>query len=129
MSTEKLQQTMKPETAAKKLGIYLPAAPAEFREQPVSRSALNTLISDPPEWLTALKSTGPHPRPVVAGKLGVSVSGLARSGILEPLTSAEIQALLQAPPAWLVKERSIQAHVRSDKEELAARKAAAVRAS
>lgn len=114
MSPEKTPQTMKPATAAKKLGIYLPAAPAGFQEQPVTRSALNELLQSPPEWLVELRLQGPHPRDVVARKLGVSISGLARGGVTEALTTEEITALLQAPPEWLVTERATQAAVREE---------------
>ena len=106
---------MKPETAAKKLGILLEAAPEEFRSGVVTRDELAALQSDPPEWLQVLRREGPHPRTVVAAKLGVSNSGLARAGIDEALTTAEIKALLVAPPAWLVQERATQAAVRAEK--------------
>ena len=114
MSSEKKPQTMKPATAAQKLGILLDAAPAEFQTEFVSRTELAELMANPPEWLTLLRANGPHPRQVVAAKLGVSISGLARSEITDPLTTAEISALLQQPPAWLVLERSTQAGVRAD---------------
>jgi len=105
---------MKPETAAKKLGVYLPATPEDFRSGPITRTEFLDLQANPPEWLAGLRRTGPHPRPVVAHKLGVSISGLARGGISEALTTAEIKALLEAPPAWLVAERATQAAVRDD---------------
>ena len=114
---------MKPETAAKKLGILLEAAPAEFREGVVTRDELNALTADPPEWLQVLRREGPHPRTVVAAKLGISKSGLARGGITEPLTTAEIKALLVAPPQWLVQERSTQAAVRAEQIRVADRDA------
>ena len=114
---------MKPETAAKKLGILLEAAPPEFREGVVTRDELNALTADPPEWLQVLRREGPHPRTVVAAKLGISKSGLARGGITEPLTTAEIKALLVAPPQWLVQERSTQAAVRAEKIRVAERDA------
>lgn len=117
-------QTMKPETAAKKLGILLDAAPEEFRSREVTRDELATLQSDPPEWLATLRREGPHPRSVVAAKLGVSNSGLARAGIDQALTTAEIKALLEAPPAWLVEERARQAGVRAEKRRIAERDAA-----
>ena len=41
MSGEKKTQTMKAATAAKKLGIYLPAAPEEFRDREISRTELD----------------------------------------------------------------------------------------
>ena len=112
MTPAKSPQTMKSATAAKKLGIYLPAAPQEFQDNDVTRAEFNELQQNPPEWLAELRRTGPHPRPVVAQKLGVSISGLARGGVTEPLTTADITALLQEPPKWLVAERSTHAAVR-----------------
>ncbi|WP_210482033.1 DUF5997 family protein [Naasia sp. SYSU D00948] len=106
---------MKPETAAKKLGVLLAATPEEFRAGPVSRSQLIALQEDPPEWLVELRRNGPHPRQVVAAKLGVSASGLARAGVTEPLTTDQIQDLLREMPEWLVRERAVQADVRAEK--------------
>jgi hypothetical protein len=114
MTSQKSDQTMKAETAAKKLGIYLPAAPEEFQNRTITRAEFTELNSNPPEWLAELRKNGPHPRSVVAGKLGVSIAGLTRGGATEPLTTAEISALLQKPPAWLVRERATQAEVRSE---------------
>jgi hypothetical protein len=108
------EQTMKPSTAAKKLGIYLPAAPEDFREGLVTRAQLNDLIENPPEWLVQLRLTGPHPRDIVARKLGISISGLARSGTDDVLTTEDIQEMLQSPPEWLVRERQVQADVRAE---------------
>ncbi len=105
---------MKPATAAKKLGVYLPATPAEFQEGVVTRAELNELQADPPEWLLELRRSGPHPRPVVAAKLGVSISGLTRGGVTEPLTTDQIEALKDERPEWLEKERAIQAEVRKE---------------
>ena len=109
MASQKSPQTMKPATAAKKLGVYLEATPAEFQEGVVSRDELDALQADPPEWLRDLRRDGPHPRPVVAAKLGVSISGLARGGVTEPLTTAQIDALKADQPEWLRTERAIQA--------------------
>jgi hypothetical protein len=95
---------MKPATAAKKLGIYLPAAPEEFRNGAITRDELTELERNPPAWLETLRREGPHPRPVVAGRLGVSIAGLARGGITEPLTTADIDELRADPPLWLVEE-------------------------
>jgi len=114
---------MKPETAARKLGILLDAAPEAFREGTITRDELAALLADPPEWLQTLRRDGPHPKRVVAEKLGISNSGLARSGITEPLTTAEIKALLAAPPEWLVAERATQAQVRAEKIRVAERDA------
>lgn len=110
----KKPQLMKPTTAAKKLGVHLPATPAEFQQTEITREQYDELTENPPEWLAELLKNGPHPRPVVAAKLGVSISGLTRAGADEPLTSAEIKALLESPPAWLVTERATQAAVRED---------------
>ncbi|MGA5498895.1 DUF5997 family protein [Streptomyces cinereoruber] len=114
MTSHQNTQTMKPATAAKKLGVYLEATPAEFQEGVVSRTELNELQADPPAWLQELRKNGPHPRPVVASKLGVSIAGLARGGITEPLTTEQIDALKQESPEWLQKERAIQAEVRKE---------------
>ncbi|SDH25656.1 hypothetical protein SAMN04515691_2515 [Leifsonia sp. 98AMF] len=105
---------MKPATAAKKLGIYLPAAPDDFRDREISRTELDALNAEPPEWLQTLRAEGPHPRDVVARKLGVSNSGLARGGVTEALTTAQIKDLLADPPQWLVDERATQAAVRAE---------------
>ncbi|MFG2882688.1 DUF5997 family protein [Streptomyces sp. NPDC048297] len=114
MSSQQSSQTMKPATAAKKLGVYLPATPAAFQEGVVSRAELNELQANPPEWLRELRENGPHPRPVVAAKLGVSIAGLARGGVSEALTSEQIEALKQERPEWLEKERATQAEVRKE---------------
>lgn len=114
MTSHKTAQTMKPATAAKKLGVYLEATPAEFQEGVVSRTELNALQADPPAWLQELRRNGPHPRPVVAAKLGVSIAGLARGGITEALTTEQIDTLKDEAPEWLVKERATQAEVRKE---------------
>ncbi|MEU9631362.1 DUF5997 family protein [Streptomyces luteogriseus] len=114
MTSHQSTQTMKPATAAKKLGVYLEATPAEFREGVVSRAELNELQANPPQWLQDLRLNGPHPRPVVAAKLGVSIAGLARGGVTEPLTTEQIEALKQEGPEWLARERATQAEVRKE---------------
>ncbi|MFD9818545.1 DUF5997 family protein [Streptomyces violascens] len=114
MTSHQTTQTMKPATAAKKLGVYLEATPAEFQEGVVSRTELNALQADPPQWLQDLRRTGPHPRPVVAAKLGISIAGLARGGVTEALTTDQIDALKQDNPEWLQKERATQAEVRKE---------------
>ncbi|MFE7788904.1 DUF5997 family protein [Streptomyces sp. NPDC057460] len=114
MTSHQTTQTMKPATAAKKLGVYLEATPTEFQEGVVSRSELNALQADPPEWLQELRRNGPHPRPVVAAKLGISISGLARGGITDALTTEQIEALKKDLPEWLQKERAVQAEVRKE---------------
>jgi hypothetical protein len=105
---------MKPETAAKKLGVLLEATPEAFRAAPVTRTTLLELQNEPPEWLAELRRTGPHPRPVVAARLGVSVAGLRRADVIEPLTTDEIQALLEAKPEWLLRERETHAAVMAE---------------
>ncbi|AGM06771.1 hypothetical protein DMC61_36610 [Amycolatopsis sp. WAC 04169] len=111
---------MKPATAAKKLGVYLEATPAEFQEGVVSRDELNALQTEPPEWLRDLRRNGPHPRPVIAAKLGVSISGLARGGITGALTTEEIDAIKSENPDWLQRERETQAEVRKEEARLKA---------
>lgn len=124
MTSHQTTQTMKPATAAKKLGVYLEATPAEFQEGVVSRAELNALQTDPPQWLVELRRNGPHPRPVVASKLGVSIAGLARGGVTEPLTTEQIDALKQDGPEWLQKERATQAEVRKEAARIKERNAA-----
>ena len=114
MSSHQTAQTMKPATAAKKLGVYLPATPASFQEGVVSRAELTELQANPPQWLLELRANGPHPRPVVAAKLGVSIAGLARGGVTEALTTEQIEELKRELPAWLEKERTTQAEVRKE---------------
>ncbi|MFI7009459.1 DUF5997 family protein [Streptomyces sp. NPDC050145] len=114
MTSHQSAQTMKPATAAKKLGVYLDATPAEFQEGVVSRAELAALQADPPQWLVALRADGPHPRPVVAGKLGISIAGLARGGVTEALTTAQIESLKDENPEWLQKERATQSEVRKE---------------
>ncbi len=114
MTSHQNAQTMKPATAAKKLGVYLEATPAEFQEGVVSRAELTELQANPPAWLQELRKNGPHPRPVVANKLGVSIAGLARGGITEPLTTEQIDAIKEELPAWLRKERATQSEVRAE---------------
>lgn len=123
MTSHHTTQSMKPATAAKKLGVYLEATPAEFREGVVTRAELNALQADPPQWLLDLRRDGPHPRPVVAQKLGVSIAGLARGGVTEALTTEQIEALKQEQPEWLVKERATQAEVRKEAARLRQRDA------
>ncbi|MET7568550.1 DUF5997 family protein [Streptomyces sp. NPDC005492] len=118
MKSHQTTQTMKPATAAKKLGVYLEATPAEFQEGDVSRAELNELQANPPEWLRELRANGPHPRPVVAARLGVSIAGLARGGVTEPLTTEQIEALRKNSPEWLEKERATQAEVRKEAERI-----------
>ncbi|MGP2438836.1 DUF5997 family protein [Streptomyces sp. JW3] len=126
MTEHQNTQTMKPATAAKKLGVYLDATPTEFQEGTVSRAELNALQAEPPQWLRDLRRDGPHPRPVVAAKLGVSIAGLRRGGVDEALTTGQIEALKQQDPEWLQRERAVQADVR--KEEARVKKLHAERA-
>lgn len=98
-------QSMKPATAAKKLDVYLPATPAEFQENAITRAELSALQEDPPQWLKDLRKDGPHPKNLVAAKLGVSIAGLARGGVTEALTTEQINALLEYKPGWLIAER------------------------
>ncbi len=114
MTSHQTSQTMKPATAAKKLGVYLEATPAEFQQGVVSRDELNALQADAPEWLRELRRNGPHPRQVVAAKLGISIGGLTRAGITEALTNDQISAIKAENPDWLQQERATQAEFRRE---------------
>ena len=109
---------MKPATAAKKLGVYLPATPEEFQSATLTRDEVDALRADPPAWLVDLRRNGPFPRDVVAAKLGVSKSGLARARMTEPLDADQVGALLADPPAWLVRERETHREVVAEQERL-----------
>lgn len=100
---------MKPATAAKKLGIYLPATPQEFQDGGVTHAQLRELQDTPPEWLMKLRAEGPHPRPEVARKLGISITALKKNGMDKPLTTQEIKELLSNQPAWLSEARRVHA--------------------
>jgi uncharacterized protein DUF5997 len=109
-------QSMKPATAAKKLDVYLPATPAEFQENAITRSELAALQADPPQWLRDLRKNGPHPKNLVAAKLGVSIAGLARGGVTDALTTEQITQRLEDKPEWLVTEReSYQSVLREER--------------
>ncbi|AQA26106.1 DUF5997 family protein [Rhodococcus oryzae] len=118
MSAQKTPQTMKPATAAKKLDVYLEATPAEFRDGVVTRDELAELRTNPPQWLIDLRAEGPHPKSVVADKLGVSIAGLARGGVEEALTTAQIEALLADQPDWLQAERKSLVEVRKEEKRI-----------
>ncbi|OFP25673.1 hypothetical protein HMPREF3147_09735 [Corynebacterium sp. HMSC05D03] len=105
---------MRAQTAAKKLGIYLPATPEEFQANAVTHAQLRDLQENPPEWLANLRREGPHPRPVVAQKLGISVTALKKNEMDRPLTTAEIKELLSAMPEWLEAARKAHAEERSN---------------
>jgi hypothetical protein len=113
-------QSMKPATAAKKLDVYLPATPAEFQENPITRDQLAALQADPPQWLADLRKNGPHPKNLVAARLGISISGLARGGLTEALTTEQIDALRQENPDWLVAERENYQNVVAEQQRLKA---------
>ncbi len=117
------QQVLKPMNAAKKLGVYLPATPPEFQERGITRAELDELEKNPPAWLSDLRRNGPHPRPVVAGRLGISIAGLARGGVTEPLTTQQIDELRDDPPQWLLDERATAARVREHEDAIAAKAA------
>ena len=116
-------QTMKPQTAAKKLGVLLSETPADFQDGVVSRDELNALQAAPPEWLASLRRNGPHTRQESARRLGISGSGLVRAGVGEHLTTEQIKALLDEMPDWLVAERDILAQVRAEDARVQARNA------
>lgn len=98
-------QYLSAQTAARKLGILLSAAPEEFRDAQHSRDDVAALQADPPAWLVTLRAEGPHPRDEVSRRLGITNSSLARAGVSDAMTTAEIQALVADPPQWLIDER------------------------
>ncbi|MGU3498627.1 DUF5997 family protein [Mycobacterium sp. C31M] len=116
-------QSMKPATAAKKLDVYLPATPAEFQENAITRAELAALQDDPPQWLKDLRKNGPHPKNLVAAKLGISIAGLARGDVTEALTTAQIDVLLADKPDWLVAERESYQNVLAEEQRLKALRA------
>ena len=120
----KATQTMKAATAAKKLQIFLPATPEEFQESAITREQYDELAANPPAWLVQLREEGPHPRSVIASRLNVSISGLARGGVTEALTTPEIQALLDEVPEWLRVEQNRYAEVRREQARLKSERAA-----
>lgn len=107
---------MKPATAAKKLGIYLPATPQEFQDSALTHEQFVELQKNPPAWLQALRREGPHPRPEVARKLGISITSLKNNEMDKPLTTADIKALLENQPDWLREARHKLASEREDNE-------------
>ena len=96
---------MKPITAAKKLGVYLPATPEDFQSAGLTHEQFVQLQQDPPEWLEELRRHGPHPRPEVARKLGVTITALKKNGMDKPFTTEEIKELLANQPEWLSAAR------------------------
>lgn len=113
-------QSMKPATAAKKLDVYLQATPAELQENAITRAELAALQEDPPQWLKDLRKNGPHPKNLVAAKLGVSISGLSRGGVEEALTTEQINQLLEEKPEWLIAERESYQNVLREERRLKA---------
>ena len=100
MSSSFASQRFKPSNAAKRLGVYLPATPQEFQDNPITRAELEELETNPPEWLAELRRNG-------------------------PLTTQQINEIRDNPPAWLAQEREIAAQVRAEEERVEeARKAA-----
>ncbi len=125
MTAKKTPQTMKSSTAAKKLGVYLPATPQEFQDSEITREEFNTMQANPPQWLADLRTTGPHPRSVVAARLGVSIAALARGGHSDPLTTEQINELREEDSAWLHNERAIADEVRAEEDRIKERDAKA----
>lgn len=114
---------MKPQTAAKKLGLFLPATPEEFQTGALTHQEFKNLQENPPEWLQTLRREGPHPRPVVAQKLGITIAALKKNDMDKPLTTAEIKALLENQPEWLRAARTQLAEGRTAAAEAEAEKA------
>lgn len=122
-------QSMKPATAAKKLDVYLPATPAEFQQNAITRDELAALQADPPQWLKDLRKNGPHPKNLVAARLGISIAALARNGVENALTTEQIDQLLEEKPEWLVAEREGYQEVLREQRRLKAQRAEQARES
>jgi len=121
---EQAERTVhEPATAAKKLDVYLPATPAAFQDNAITRAEIAELQSNPPQWLQDLRKNGPHPKNLVAAKLGVSIAGLARGGVVDALTTEQIDALLEEKPPWLIAERESYQAVLSEQRRLKALRA------
>ncbi|MBU8832870.1 DUF5997 family protein [Mycolicibacterium goodii] len=116
-------QSMKPATAAKKLDVYLPATPAEFQANAITRDELAALQADPPQWLQDLRKNGPHPKNLVAAKLGISIAALARNGVGDALTTEEINRIIAENPDWLAAERESYQEVLREEKRLKAQRA------
>ncbi|MBU8816179.1 DUF5997 family protein [Mycolicibacterium goodii] len=116
-------QSMKPATAAKKLDVYLPATPAEFQANAITRDELAALQTDPPQWLQDLRKNGPHPKNLVAAKLGISIAALARNGVGDALTTEEINRIIAENPEWLAAERESYQEVLREEKRLKAQRA------
>lgn len=108
---------MKPLTAAKKLGIYLPATPDEFQNSTLTHDEFVALQNNPPEWLAELRRNGPHPRPEVARRLGITITALKKNEMDKPLTTDDIKALLADQPDWLRAARTSLAKQRAENAE------------
>ncbi len=122
-------QSMKPATAAKKLDVYLPATPAEFQANAITRAELEALQADPPQWLKDLRKNGPHPKNLVAAKLGISIAALARNDVGDALTTEEINQILEDKPEWLAAERESYQEVLREERRLKALRADKARES
>ncbi|BBZ34481.1 DUF5997 family protein [Mycolicibacterium confluentis] len=122
-------QSMKPATAAKKLDVYLPATPAEFQANAITRAELEALQADPPQWLKDLRKNGPHPKNLVAAKLGISIAALARNEVGDALTTEEINQILEDKPEWLATERESYQEVLREERRLKALRADKARES
>ncbi len=108
---------MKPLTAAKKLGIYLPAAPQEFQESALTHEQFVELQNNPPEWLETLRREGPHPRPEVARKLGITITALKKHNVDDSMTTAQIKTLLEDQPESLRESRKQLAEERERQQQ------------
>lgn len=85
----------------------------------MSRDELDELQANPPEWLRDLRRNGPHPKQLIAQKLGISTSGLVRAGLTEALTTEQINAIKAENPDWLVRERATYQEFKAEEARLA----------
>ena len=59
----------------------------------------------------------------MAAKLGVSIAGLTRGGVVDALTTTQIDVLLEEKPDWLIAERESYQAVLSEQRRLKALRA------
>ena len=112
-------RSMKPATAAKKLDVYLPATPAEFRESAITRDELAALQADPPAWLRELRKNGPHRKPRRRQARCVDLRSRPRRHH-QALTTEQIDALIAEKPDWLVAERENYQNVLTEQRRIKA---------
>ena len=96
----------------------LRSIPDKIQQQLDAYNATSGKAKTRKDMHTLLAGVDSFPREVMAQKLGVSRSGLARGGITEALDADQIGVLLADPPEWLVRERESLRNVLAEKARL-----------